>query len=270
MLRNASNARLALKRRSRGPAGPSIEPGVQHRDQLPLDALADSRSLAIFEFGGQELRLLLHGWSPLNSSAMSESGGAASYTVVTLTATLSTIKPRIFVRPEIRVVGVGITLLLTVGLILGAISLSAMVPAGADLADPTQRSYATNIWQETQTSLALLAIFLPWVLYGLLFKGSRWGTGILLVIATVGTVVGTWLTSLSLEGYAALPRQVTGVVAKVDGRQLTLSGGSGLYLVIRDAELTAARPCLKPGTSVTLWVSPRGHAGYIGGAATSD
>src|SRR5207302_4197979 len=47
--------------------------------------------------------------------------GAASYTVVTLTATLSTIKPRSFVRPEIRVVGVGVTLLLRVGWIVGAV-----------------------------------------------------------------------------------------------------------------------------------------------------
>ena len=201
---------------------------------------------------------------------MSESGRAASYTVVTLTATLARLKPRIQVRPEIRVAQVAITLLLSAGLVLGATRFGAMVPAGADLADPTQRSYAANIWQETQTSLALLAIFLPWLLYGVLFKGSRWGTCILLAVAAIGTIGGTWLTSLSLESYGALPRQVTGVVAKVDGRQLTLSGGSGVYLVIPDAELTAARAWLKPGTSVTLWVSPRGHAGYLGRAVGSD
>jgi hypothetical protein len=201
---------------------------------------------------------------------MSESGRAASYTVVTLTATLATLKPRIQVRREIRVAQVGITLLLTAGLVLGATRLGAVLPAGADLADPTQRSYAANIWQETQTSLALLAIFLPWLTYGALFKGSRWGAGILLVVAAIGTIGGTWLTSLSLDSYAALPRLVTGVVAKVDGRQLTLSGRRGLYLVIPDAELTAAQPWLKPGTSVTLWVSPRGHAGYVGRAESSD
>jgi hypothetical protein len=201
---------------------------------------------------------------------MSESGRAASYTVVTLTATLATLKPRIRVRPEIRVAQVAITLLLSAGLVLGATRFGAMVPAGADLADPTQRSYAANVWQETQTSLALLAIFLPWLLYGVLFKGSRWGAGILLAVAAIGTIGGTWLTSLSLESYGALPRQVTGVVARVDGRQLTLSGGSGVYLVIPDAELTAARAWLKPGTLVTLWVSPRGHAGYLGQAVGSD
>jgi hypothetical protein len=189
---------------------------------------------------------------------------------VTLTATLSSLKPRILTRREIRVGRVAMTLLLTIGLIVGATRLGAVVPTGADLGDPTQRSYALNIWRETQTSLALLAVFLPWLVYGLLFKGSRWGGGILLVVAAAGTIAGSWLTSLSLQGYAALPRLVTGTVARVDGRQLSLAGGTGLYLVISDAELTAAEPWLKPGAPVTLWVSPRGHAGYVGRAASSD
>jgi hypothetical protein len=201
---------------------------------------------------------------------MSESGRAASYTVVTLTATLATLKPRIQVRREIRVAQVGISLLLSAGLVLGATRLGALVPSGADLTDPTQRSYAANIWQETQTSLALLAIFLPWLLYAVLFKGSRWGAGILLAVAAIGSIGGTWLTSLSLESYAALPRQVAGVVAKVDGRQLSLAGGTDVYLVVSGAELHAAEPWLKPGAPVTLWVSPRGHAGYVGRDASSD
>jgi len=171
---------------------------------------------------------------------------------------------------RIRLGRVGVTLLLTVGLIVGATQLGALVPAGADPGDPTQRSYALNIWQETQTSLALLAIFVPWLVYGLLFKGSRLGGGILLVVAVIGTVAGTWLTSLSLQSYAALPRLVTGVVASVDGRQLSLSGGEAVYLVISDPQLAAATPWLKPGVPVTLWVSPRGHAGYVGRAAGSD
>jgi len=187
-----------------------------------------------------------------------------------MTATLSTLKPRSLTRRDIRLGQVAVTLLLTVGLIAGATRLGAVVPAGADLADPTQRAYAVNIWQETQTSLALLAIFLPWLVYGLLFRGSRWGGGILLAVAAVGTVAGSWLTCLSMQSYAALPRLVSGVVAQVDGRQLSLTGGLGLYLVISDSELAAARPWLKPGAPVTLWVSPRSHAGYVGRAASSD
>jgi hypothetical protein len=187
-----------------------------------------------------------------------------------MTATLPTLKPRILSRRDIRLAPIGLTLLLTAGLIVGATHLGALVPAGADLGDPTQRSYAVNIWQETQTSLALLAIFLPWLVYGLLFRGSRWGGGILLAVAVVGTVAGSWLTSLSLQSYAALPRLVSGVVAHVDGRQLSLTGGPSLYLVISDSELAAASPWLKPGTPVTMWVSPRGHAGYVGRAVSSD
>lgn len=162
------------------------------------------------------------------------------------------------------------TLLLTVGMVVGATRLGPLVAAGADFGDPTQRSYAVNIWQETQTSLALLAIFLPWLVYGLLFNGSRWGGLILLAAAAAGTVGGTWLTLVSLESYAALPRLVTGVVAKIDGRQLSLAGGRGVYLVISDAELADDGPWLKAGVPVTLWVSPRGHAGYLGRATSSD
>jgi len=201
---------------------------------------------------------------------VSESGPAASYTVVTLTATLSTLKPRILTRREIRLGHIGITLLLMAGLIVGATRLGAVVPAGADLGDLTQRTYADNIWQETQTSLALLAVFLPWLVYGLLFKGSRAGGSVLLVIALLGTVGGSWLTSLSLQSYAALPRQVSGVVSRVDGRQLSLAGETRVYLVISPAQLRSADGWLKPGTPVTLWVSPRSQAGYIGGAPSSD
>jgi hypothetical protein len=189
---------------------------------------------------------------------------------VTLTATPPNLKPRNSALRRIRLGRVAVTLLLTVGLIAGATRLAAVVPAGADLGDATQRAYAVNIWQETQTSLALLAVFLPWLIYGLLFKGSRWGGSVLLVVTAVGAVAGSWFISLSLQSYAALPRLVTGIVATVDGRQLSLTGGTGVYLVVSDAELRSARSWLKPGARVTLWVSPRGHAGYVGRAVSSD
>jgi hypothetical protein len=195
---------------------------------------------------------------------------AGRCTPVTMTATLSALKPRILTGPRIRLAPVAVTLLISVVLIVGAVRLSPLVTAGADLSDPSQRSYALNIWQETQTSLALLAVFLPWLVYGLLMRGSRWGGVILLALAAIGTVAGTWLTSLSLQNYAALPRLVEGSVARVDGRQLSLTAGPAVYLVISDAQLAADEPWLKRGASVTLWVSPRGHAGYVGRAAGSD
>ena len=195
---------------------------------------------------------------------------AARYTPVTMTATLSALKPRILVRPRIRLAALAVTLLLSVGLIVAATKLSPLVTGGADLGDPTQRGYALNIWQETQTSVALLAVFLPWLLYGLVLRGSRWGSAVLLALAAIGTAAGTWLTCLSLQSYAALPQLVTGAVARADGRQLSLTDGRAVYLVISDAQLAAAEPWLKPGASVTLWVSPRGHAGYVARAASSD
>jgi hypothetical protein len=165
---------------------------------------------------------------------------------------------------------VAATLVLTAGLIAGALQLGPFIAAGADTHDPTQRIYAANVWQEVQTSLALLAVFLPWLMYGLLFKGSAWGGRILVLVGALGTIGGTWLTVVALAGYAALPRDVSGVVGRIDARALSLRGGPAVYLVVSDAQLAAARSWLKPGASVTMWVSPRGQAGFIGPAAATD
>lgn len=173
-------------------------------------------------------------------------------------------------RPEVRAHLIVGTLVLTVALIAGALRLGPFTTAGADPADPTQRIFAANLWQEVQTSLALVAIFLPWLLYGLLFKGSPLGGGILVGVAALGTVGATWLTLISLAGYAAVPRAVAGVVDTVGGRALSLRGGPTVYLVVSDAQLTAARPWLRPGAAVVLWVSPREQAGYVGPAPPGD
>jgi hypothetical protein len=197
---------------------------------------------------------------------LTELSRSASYTVVRLIATPTAVKR---IRPDLNNVRPGrvaLTVVLGAGLIAAATRLGPFLPAGADLTDPTQRIYATNIWQESQTSLALLAVFLPWLVYGLLFQGAAWGRRLLILIAVGGTLAGTWLTLLSLQSYAALPRSVTGMVGQIEGRRLSLAGGGGVYLVTSDAELASAARWLKPGARVTMWVSPRGQAGYVGPA----
>lgn len=189
---------------------------------------------------------------------------------MTVTATSTTVKTGGSRPTGIRAGLVAATLVLSAGLIAGALRLDPFISAGADVSDPTQRIYAANLWQEVQTSLALLAVFLPWLLYGLLFKGSPWGGRILVVAGALGTVGGIGLTVVALAGYAALPRAVTGVVDRADARSLWLRGGPAVYLVVSDAQLAAARSWLKPGAAVTMWVSPRGQAGYIGPAAAAD
>lgn len=165
---------------------------------------------------------------------------------------------------------VAVTLALSIGLLLLALHVPPFMAAGADLADSGQQEYARHIWQEVQTSLALVAIVLPWLVYGLLWQGAPWGRRTLLAAATVGVVVTTWLALLSAQSYSALPEHVTGVVDHVQGRTIALRGGPGYYLVISDAELRSAQAWLQPGTMVILWVSPRGHAGYVGRAESSN
>ena len=168
-----------------------------------------------------------------------------------------------FVPAGVRVGRVALTLAVSLALVLLLLHIPPFTAAGADLTDSGQRDYATNIWQETQTSLALVAIVLPWLLYALLWQGAPWGRRALLLVATAGVVLTTWLALLSLQSYTALPQQVTGVVDHLQGRTIVLRGGRSYYLVVSDDELHADRSWLRPGTSVMLWVSPSGQAGAV-------
>lgn len=164
---------------------------------------------------------------------------------------------------DVRLGRVAATLAASVALLVVALHVPPFMPAGADLTNSGQRDYAQNIWQETQTSLALVVIVMPWLVYGLLWQGAPWGRRILLGLATAGVVLTTWLALISAQSYTALPRQVVGVVDHLQGRGIWLRGGGGYYLVVSDAELQAAQPWLRPGTNILMWVSPRGHAGYV-------
>jgi hypothetical protein len=165
------------------------------------------------------------------------------------------------VPADVRLGQVALTLVVSIALFVLALHLPAFMAAGADMSDSAQRDYAANIWQEVQTSVAVVAIVLPWLVYALLWQGAPWGRRILLVIATAGVVLTTWFAVLSAQSYAALPRQVVGVVDLVQGRVIALRGGGRYYLVVSDRELSADAAWLRPGAGVLLWVSPRGHAG---------
>jgi ABC-type tungstate transport system substrate-binding protein len=164
---------------------------------------------------------------------------------------------------DVRFGRVVLTLVVSIALFLLALHVPAFMAPGADMTDSAQRDYAANIWQETQTSLAMVAVVLPWLVYALLWQGAPWGRRILLAIATAGVIVTTWFALLSAQSYAALPKQVVGVVDQVQGRVIALRGGADYYLVVSDEELNADRSWLRPGASVELWVSPRGHAGAV-------
>jgi amino acid transporter len=170
----------------------------------------------------------------------------------------------------VRLGQVAVTLVVSIALFLLALHVPAFMSPGADMSDSAQRDYAANIWQETQTSLALVAIVLPWLVYALLWQGAPWGRRILLVIATAGVVVTTWFAVLSAQSYAALPQQVVGVVDRIQGRIIALRGDGSYYLVLSDRELNADRSWLQAGASVSLWVSPRGHAGAVNAVGTGQ
>lgn len=170
---------------------------------------------------------------------------------------------RVFVPADVRLGRIAIAVVVSLAGLLLFLHVPPFMAAGADLTDSTQGEYAQNIWQEVQTSLALVALALPWLVYALIFTGSAWGRRLLLAVSTAGVVLTTWLTLLSAQSYAALPGEVTGVVASAQGRAISLRGDGRYYLVISDPKLRAAQSWLQPGVSVLLWVSPRGHAGAL-------
>ena len=174
------------------------------------------------------------------------------------------------VPADVRLGQMAVTLVVSIALFLLALHVPSFMAAGADISDSAQRDYAANIWQETQTSLALVAIVLPWLVYALLWRGAPWGRGLLLAIATAGVVVTTWFAIVSAQSYAALPRQVVGVVERVQGRVIALRDGASYYLVLSDRELNTDRSWLRAGASVTLWVSPRGHVGSVSALGTGQ
>jgi ABC-type tungstate transport system substrate-binding protein len=174
------------------------------------------------------------------------------------------------VPADVRLGQVAVTLVVSLALFVLALHVPSFMAAGADMTDSAQRDYAANIWQETQTSLALVAIVLPWLVYALLWQGAPWGRRILLAIATAGVVLTTWFALLSAQSYAALPQQVSGVVDRVEGRVIALRDGASYYLVLSDRELNTDRSWLRAGASVTLWVSPRGHVGSVSALGTGQ
>jgi hypothetical protein len=167
---------------------------------------------------------------------------------------------------QLRLWSVGLTLAGSVGLAVAAAHLPAVIPSGANLRDPDQVMYARNIWQESQTSLLVLALFIPWVGYGLLLRGAPWGRLGVLLLAGVGVGLGVWMTIHSVSLYTASPQYVMGVVTRVDGRQITLAARppQTFYLVVSEAELRAAQSWVRPGNAVGMWVAPNGQAGFIG------
>lgn len=171
---------------------------------------------------------------------------------------------------DIRFLRVAVTLVVSVVAFVLALHVPPFMAAGADLSDSAQRDYAQNIWQEVQTSLGLVVLVLPWLVYGLMWQGAAWGRRILIAVATVGVVVTTWFALLSAQSYTALPQHVAGVVDRIQGRTITLGNGGSYLLVVSDSELNADQSWLHVGSSVMMWVSPRKHAGSISPAAVGD
>jgi hypothetical protein len=149
---------------------------------------------------------------------------------------------------------------------VGAAHLPAFLPSGADFRNPDEVVYARNIWQQSQTSLVVLALFIPWLIYGLVMRGARWGRAAVLVLAGAGLLLGLWMAGHSLTLYRAQPMYVSGLVTRIEGRQITLDRGPtrSFYLVVSDTELQAVEEWVRPGVPVALWVAPNGQAGFIG------
>lgn len=189
---------------------------------------------------------------------------------MTVTALRSLRVASIRIPGGLRLVHIAVTLVVSLVGVVAFLHVPPFMAAGADLSDSAQGEYAQNIWQEVQTSLALVALVLPWLVYALLWPGAAWGRRILLVVSTAAVVFTTYLALASAQSYTALPRQVSGVVSQLQGRSITLQGEGSYYLVLTDGQLRANSSWLHPGAQVLLWVSPRGHVGAVERAVLGD
>jgi hypothetical protein len=166
----------------------------------------------------------------------------------------------------VRFLAVTVTLAASIILALIALQLPPFVPAGANLSEPAQADYAANIWPESQVSLLMLALFLPWLIYAVIQRGSLAGRIVVFALGLAGVSVSTWAVTVSLESYMARPQAVSGFVVGIDGRNVTLDCGvrSTYHLAISDRQFEFAQSWLRRGAPVLLYVSPRGQAGYLG------
>lgn len=165
--------------------------------------------------------------------------------------------------------------LATALLVVAAVLLPPIVPAGADLNDASQAAYARAIWPETQISLAVLMIFLPSLAYAILARGAAWGRLVIGSISFLGVAVATFYVVISLQSYVAKPEVVYGSVYSLNGRTIclwygTLSQIAGNEAGTRCLALDVPSEKLRDGGSwvqehryVRALVSPRGHVGFI-------
>src|SRR5260370_765679 len=196
----ASTHKPARSRRRAAPRSWSqaASSSVTRRAGKPRSRNCDKPSLTLPTRG----RRMVHVWT--------ESSRSASYTVVALKASPITGTPLGPIMNGVRIGLVAVTLLVSIALLILALHVPPFMPAGADLADSGQRHYAANIWQETQTSLALVAIVLPWLVYGLLWRGAPWGRRIFLATSAAALAVATWFVLPSAQSYSRFSRQVPG------------------------------------------------------------
>jgi hypothetical protein len=191
-------------------------------------------------------------------------GGESSYTPVALAATLRAPLALGRFRGQLRPGRMALWLAGTLALLVAALHVEAFIPGGADLADPAQRLYAANLWDQVQISLMLVSCFLPWLLYALLWRGAASGAVVLAAVGFAGTSLGTWLTLLTIGAYLSLPGAVTGVVVQLDGHTVRLDGARGpYYLALSEDQLRASSSWFKTGVPVLLWVSPRNQVGAV-------
>jgi hypothetical protein len=97
------------------------------------------------------------------------------------------------------------TVVASVALALIAANSPPFVPAGANLTVPSQSVFAHNIWPKAETSLAVLAVFLPWLIYAVVRQGRLPGRVLILVIAAVGVVAGIGASVVSLTTICNTP-----------------------------------------------------------------
>jgi hypothetical protein len=169
--------------------------------------------------------------------------------------------------PVVRPAPAALTVAVSVATAVLAVHLPPFVVSGANLSDPAQADYASNLWSHTTPVLAAVAAIFPvlviFAIWPPIMTGHRRAV---LVVCILGLCTASLFALEGLNAYGQAPIPVNGKVTSFHDREISQCGFPSHHLVISYSDLRQTQTWVKPGVAVLLYLTPTGDAAYLGPA----